>query len=149
MNTHRKGSRWRRAVHAWFEGAGFHAISRGIGYAGDDITVTVPLDNVVRLNDIVLSIEAKDVARIDMPGWLAQARDNATAQQIPVVVAHRKGKTAVDDGYVILAGVDFLRLLTLMSSPCQGQERILEPWTDTQSSRSVGSPSDGNAPSGR
>ena len=111
MNTHRKGSRWRRAVHAWFEAAGFPATSRGIGYAGDDVTVHVldKDDNIY----IVLSVEAKDVARIDLAGWLAQARGNATDAQVPVVIAHRRGKTAVDDGYVVMAGADFMRLIKL------------------------------------
>lgn len=102
MNTHRKGSKFRREVELWFQKFGAITTSRGIGFAGDDIDV--------RLNGVSLSIEAKNTAAVTLAAWVTQCRANAHGRH-PVVVAHRKGKAGVDDAYVVMAASDFMALL--------------------------------------
>lgn len=103
MNTVRKGSVWRRQVEVWLQRAGAVTTSRGIGFPGDDIDA--------RLNGVVLSIEAKNTVSVSLSAWVAQARENAGPGRHPVVVAHRKGRTSVDDAYVVMTGADFIALL--------------------------------------
>jgi hypothetical protein len=70
---------------------------------GDDMTVS--------LFDRKLSVEAKDVRKYDLAGWINQAVRQAPLGHIPVVVAHRYGSSKAEDGYVIMRGQDFLRLV--------------------------------------
>jgi hypothetical protein len=56
------------------------------------------------------SIEVKDVAKLDLSGWLRQAQTNAHGR--PGVVWHKKrGKSSADEWYVTMSGADFLRLI--------------------------------------
>lgn len=58
-------------------------------------------------------IEAKNCQALDLSGWLKEAhkeRDNAGVD-VGVVWAHRKGKSAAADGYVIMDGRTFAHLL--------------------------------------
>lgn len=128
MNTHRKGSRWRRAVEVWLQGAGFETTSRGIGFAGDDIVA-------VRAQ-LVLSIEAKNAKTIDLAGFVDQAVANANGS-IPTVVVHRRGHIAVDDAYVVLPGRAFIELLGgATMTPCRtpsDPEVAASPWPSSTS----------------
>lgn len=103
VNTQRKGSGWRRAVVLWFESHGWSAEPRGIGFAGDDIDA--------RRGAITLSVECKNVKRMDLAGWVDQAVANA-GPAIPVVVAHRHGRASVEDSYVVMRGSDFIELVS-------------------------------------
>lgn len=114
MNTHDKGSRWRRAVSCWLDEHGFTTRFRGIGEAGDDITA--------HRGRLELSVEAKNWRTVDLAGWVGQAQSNAPAGAVPVVIAHRKGHASVNDSYVILSGREFARLVTLLDQEGAG------PW---------------------
>lgn len=103
VNTHRKGSRWRRAVEEWFRGKGFKVTVRGIGFSGDDV--------VADLGQLHFSLECKSVASIDLAGFVDQAERQAPADLIPVVMLHRRGRASVDDGYVVMSGAAFARLI--------------------------------------
>jgi hypothetical protein len=90
-------------VEVWLQRAGAVTTSRGIGFAGDDIDA--------RLNDIVFSVEAKNEKAVRLASWVAQARGNAGPGRHPIVVAHRVGRSSVDDAYVVMTGADFIALL--------------------------------------
>ncbi len=59
-------------------------------------------------------LEAKDCARMDLPGWLRQARVEAGNAGVPygVVVHKRRGKSEPPLQYVTLELGDFLQLVT-------------------------------------
>ena len=101
--SRRKGSRAEVAVVHALRRAGWDAdTSRNVlegRRTGDDIVWDGPA-----------SIEVKDVARLDLAGWLNQARQNAHGR--PAVVWHKKRGTADAEGwYVTMTGADFLRLI--------------------------------------
>lgn len=98
-----KGGRWRRAVEVFLNDHGFSTVPRGLGYAGDDITAT--------RRDLALSIEAKNHQRWAPAAWVDQAVEQAPKGAVPVVFAHRRGKTRPADGYVIMRGKDFITLI--------------------------------------
>ena len=58
------------------------------------------------------SIEVKDVAKMDLSGWLAQAQANA-GDRVPIVVHKKRGvpNTRAEDWYCTLTFGDLLRLL--------------------------------------
>jgi hypothetical protein len=103
MNTHRKGSRWRRTVQSWLDDLGCVTSFRPWMQAGDDVRAT--------LGDLALSIEAKDHRSLDLAGWIKQAEANSPADHVPVVIAKRRGKTSPADAYFILSGASFARLI--------------------------------------
>ena len=103
MSTIDKGNAWRRRLVVLFEAAGFHVTVRGIGFAGDDLKV--------KGTGVELSVEAKNHARYDFAGWVSQAEDNAEGTEVPVVFAHRNGRSAAEDGYVVMSGRAFVSLL--------------------------------------
>jgi hypothetical protein len=101
--SRRKGSRAEVAV--------VHALRRA-GWSAD--TSRNVLDGRRTGDDIVwdgpASIEVKDVAKMDLAGWVRQAQDNAGDR--PGVVWHKKRGTAAPEGwYVTMTGADFLRLI--------------------------------------
>lgn len=106
MSTIDKGNRWRRKVVLLLQGLGFRVDVRGIGFAGDDLKA--------RLGGLDLSIECKDHTRYDLAGWVKQAVDNAEGG-IPIVFAHRRGKFLAEDGYVIMPGSSFARLVKALA----------------------------------
>jgi len=114
--THNKGSRWRHQVEMEFADAGFETAVRGIGWAGDDITVRRPL---MRPKDwvpeLILSVEAKNHREIALSKFVDQAAVQAasiSASALPLVVAHRKGRASVDDAYFVMPGWAFIELVT-------------------------------------
>jgi hypothetical protein len=103
VNSHRKGSSWRRQVELWLQAAGFSTSVRGLGFSGDDI--------VASRQRVVLSVEAKNHRAVDLAAFVDQAERQAAAGLIPVLVLHRRGRASVDDGYVVLSGRSFLVLV--------------------------------------
>lgn len=106
VSTLRKGNAWRRKVEVALLASGFQCEVRGIGRPGDDITV---------FTEPPLSVEVKNHRSYDLAGWVRQAVSQAPRGAVPVVWAHRAGKASAEDGYVILTGRDFLRLLREVS----------------------------------
>lgn len=102
MSTTRKGTAWAKKVDDLMRGIGF-VRRRAWMDAGDDMTVTLP--------SVTLSVEAKDHRKYDFAGWVDQAVRQAGPGEIPVVVAHRNGKAEAADGYVVMRGEDFVRLM--------------------------------------
>ena len=101
--SRRKGSRAEVAVVHALRRAGWSAdTSRNVlegRRTGDDIVWNGPA-----------SIEVKDVARLDLAGWLNQAQKNAHGRA--AVVWHKKrGKADAEGWYVTMTGADFLRLI--------------------------------------
>ena len=56
------------------------------------------------------SIEVKDVARMDLSGWLRQAQGNA-GDRAAVVWHKRRGHAQAEAWFVTMSGQDFLRLI--------------------------------------
>ncbi len=101
--SRRKGSRAEVAVVHALRRAGWSAeTSRNVldgRRTGDDIVWDGPA-----------SIEVKDVATMDLSGWLRQAQANSGDRA--AVVWHKKRGTADAEGwYVTMTGADFLRLI--------------------------------------
>jgi hypothetical protein len=104
VNTHRKGSSWRRAVTVYLEGRGWIAHVRPLGEAGDDIDAVG--------HGHRLSVEAKNQARTDLAGWVDQAvRQRRALLSFPVVVAKRRGRASAGEGYAVMRLSDLLDLL--------------------------------------
>jgi hypothetical protein len=103
MNTHRKGSRWRKTVQDWLTDLGCSTVFRPWMEQGDDVRATK--------GDLRLSVECKDHRALDLAGWTRQAEGNAPTDHVPVVVAKRRGKTSPEAAYVILSGASFARLI--------------------------------------
>lgn len=89
-------------VHA-LERAGFRAMSsraaRGGYQSGEDIVTNFPL-----------SIEVKNQARLDLPGWWRQAQEQA-GDLFPVVIHKRVGKARAEEWW---ATMDLVTLLDLV-----------------------------------
>ena len=101
--SRRKGSRAEVAV--------VHAL-RAVGWAAD--TSRNVLEGRRTGDDIVwdgpASIEVKDVAKMDLAGWLRQAQDNAGG--MPAVVWHkRRGVADAAGWYVTCSAADWLRMI--------------------------------------
>ncbi len=102
-NTHRKGSRWRKVIQDWLSDLGCRTTYRPWMEQGDDIRAS--------RHNLRLSIEAKDHRAFDLAGWIKQAEANSPPDHVAVVVAKRRGSTAVDDAYFVLSGSSFARLI--------------------------------------
>lgn len=101
-NATRKGTAWVLKVRRLLEGRGLDVTGRPWMSPGDDLQVMSHR----------LSIECKDVRAYRLGDWVDQAIRQAPAHLIPIVWAHRNGHSTPEDGFVILAGRDFLDLLT-------------------------------------
>lgn len=113
MNANRKGWAWRRKVELWFEAAGFHTTTRGIGFEGDDI-LAVQARQPIPLR---LSVEAKNHNEITLAAFVDQAVRQSIMYPpedgvLPVVVIHRRGRNEVDHGYVVMPSWAFIELVT-------------------------------------
>jgi len=100
-----KGTRWESAVVALLQAAGWpHAERRALAGTRDRGDIAgVP----------GLVVEAKNAARLDLAGWLAEAQQERAndGAEYGVVWVKRKGKAAAKDGYVVMDGETFVRLL--------------------------------------
>jgi len=101
-----RGKRWERNLRAAFTAAGFRTVKPHQGAAHDegDLQVSGPFGTVL--------IQAKDVERLDLSGWVRDAEEQAANAQLDLyaVVAKARGK-ATDRAYVVLPLHVFLRLL--------------------------------------
>lgn len=102
-----KGTAWESKVVAYLQSQGWpHAERRALNGARDRGDLT-GLPGVV--------VECKDANRVELAAWIDEATTetaNANAE-LGVVWAHRKGKASAGDGYVILTGEAFARLLRM------------------------------------
>ena len=101
--SRRKGSRAEVEV--------VHALRRA-GWTAD--TSRNVLDGRRTGDDVVwdgpASVEVKDVAKMDLSGWLRQAQSQADGR--PAVVWHkRRGHAQAEAWFVTMSGADFLRLI--------------------------------------
>lgn len=118
IHTHRKGSAWRHKVEQWFIDAGFVTTVRGIGFAGDDLYVMRPPQQILGgawEPRLALSVEAKNHKTLDLAGFVDQAVSQAHDYEeitLPVVIAHRRARASVDDAYVVMPGWAFIELVT-------------------------------------
>ena len=101
--SRRKGSRAEVAVVHALRRAGWDAdTSRNVlegRRTGDDIVWDGPA-----------SIEVKDVAKMDLAGWLRQAQDNA-GDRVGVVVHKKRGVAQAEGWYCTLEFSDLLKLI--------------------------------------
>lgn len=101
----RKGTAWESAIVDYLRGAGWrHAERRATAGAHDR-------GDVAGLPGVV--IEAKNEARIDLPGWLREAEAERVndGADIGVVWAKRRGSASAALGYVVMTGEQFVTLL--------------------------------------
>ena len=98
----RRGAKAERDVAAYLRDQGWDAITTraASGFQrGDDIATNAPV-----------SIEVKDHARLDLSGWITQARANANGR--PAVVWHKRRGTSSPAGwYVTMLGEDLVKLM--------------------------------------
>lgn len=100
-----KGTKWESKVVDFLQTSGWpHAERRALNGARDKGDVT-GLPGIV--------IECKDENRHSIGSWVNEANIEATNAnaELGVVWAHRKGKASAADGYVIMDGESFARLL--------------------------------------
>lgn len=113
MSTVSIGSRWRKKVQDYLTSLGYRTTFTEWGQAGDDITA--------RGHGHVLSVEVKHHARLAVPAFIDQAVRQAPIGHVPIVVAHRRGKSSVEDAFVIMTGAAFASLITTTDprQPCR------------------------------
>jgi hypothetical protein len=99
--TVRKGTAWATRVQRLLESHGLRVERRPWMSAGDDL----------RVPSLRLSVEAKNHAAYSFGTWIDQAVRQCPDHLVPVVWAHRKGRAEAEDGFVVLTGRDFLRLI--------------------------------------
>lgn len=100
-----KGSAWERAIVDYLRTAGWPFAERRIAGSTKDRGDIAGVVGVV--------VEAKNAARTDLAGWIAEAdleRTNDGAW-LGVVWHKRRGKSSAADGYVTMTGAQFTELL--------------------------------------
>jgi hypothetical protein len=104
VNSRAKGARYERQVELWLSSQFGDRITRTnrSGFDGEDFDL-----------DGLVSIEAKNHAKLDLAGWLAQADRDAGPDRIPVVLHKRRGVADVGGHYVTLYARDLAALLLL------------------------------------
>lgn len=99
-----KGLRFQRDIRDYLAREGFEALARPGGEDGDDLRLTeLPM----------LSIELKNQARTDLPGWWRQAVGQARGR-IPVLIWKRKATSHPSTQWVTLELCEFVRLCRLL-----------------------------------
>ena len=101
-----RGTAWESAVVSYLQARGYkHAERRALHGAKDRGDIAgIP----------GICIEAKNTARVDLAGWLDEARQEAAhAADLGVVWFKRRGKTSPGNGYVLMDGDTFTALLDL------------------------------------
>ena len=88
----------------WLDERGWSTRFRSVGEAGDDISAV--------LGTTRLSIECKNHKTITLAAFIDQCVSNAAADELPVVFIKRRGKTAVNECYVVMNGATFDRMVT-------------------------------------
>lgn len=112
-----KGIRHERAVSSWLALLGIPSTRTSTGRRQDEGDLS---------NDLGLYIECKDVGRLNLAGWLDEARKRARdAGSTAVVVVKRRGRGHPAESYAVLQLGDLLSLLgvTDPSHPTPTQEQ--------------------------
>jgi Holliday junction resolvase len=97
-----KGSRAERSVASYMRDFGWEAETTRAQAGtrrGDDIATDAPV-----------SIEVKDQAKMDLSGWLRQARENCGGK-VAIVWHKKRGVASPGEWYVTMHGYDLMRLL--------------------------------------
>lgn len=98
----RKGRTWQSAVRDWWAEQGFTVVEPG--GAGMEATD-------VLLVDVMVSIEAKHQAKMDLAGWVDQAVRQAIPGTVPVVHHKRIRKGDLGESYITMRASDLAKLL--------------------------------------
>lgn len=101
-----RGTRWETAIVTYLRDQGWvHAERRAL--AG-----SVDRGDIAGIIGVI--IEAKNQARHSWAEWVDEALTEAShhPDDLGVVWAHRRGKGSPGDGYVVMDGATFTRLLT-------------------------------------
>lgn len=101
----KKGTAWESAIVRALRAAGFAGVERRALNGSTD------KGDITGLPDFV--IEAKDQNRITLAEWVDEAEREArnAGELYGVVWAHRKGRASAMDGYVVMSGRTFTRLI--------------------------------------
>lgn len=100
-----RGTRWETAIVEYLQSQGWpHAERRALNGSRDR-------GDIAGLPGVV--IEAKSASRIELAAWVKEAEAEAgnAGADVGAVWAHRRGKSSPGDGYVIMTGDQFARLL--------------------------------------
>lgn len=102
----RKGTAAETAVVTYLQDNGFPSVERRSLSGAND------RGDIAGLRDFI--VEVKDHARMDLAGWVEEARvERINANAEHAVVWHkRRGRGSPGDWYVTMTGEDFLRLLS-------------------------------------
>jgi hypothetical protein len=97
------GTRWESAIVTYLQSRGWpHAERRALRGAHDR-------GDVAGIVGIV--IEAKSAARVELAAWLDEATRETGAGERGAVWFKRRGKSSPADGFVLMDGDTFVRLL--------------------------------------
>lgn len=100
-----RGTAWESAIVATLNANGWpHAERRRLGGRHDRGDIAGVIGVV---------IEAKNAKRTELAEWVDEAEVEAANDggSVGVVWAHRKGRGKPEDGYVVMTGAGFMRLL--------------------------------------
>ncbi len=103
VHSRNKGANYERQAYQYLvDKLGEHRVERRnrSGYDGDDLGI-----------DGLVSVECKNHAKLDLAGWVHQAKSQAPEGDVPIVIHKRKGTTDVGEHYVTLTVFDLLDLL--------------------------------------
>jgi hypothetical protein len=100
----RKGTSWETAIVRYLQQWWPHAERRALHGSQDK-------GDVLGLPGVI--VEAKNANRVELAAWVQEAQTEAVnaGAEFAVVWAKRKGKVSAADGYVIMDGETFTRLL--------------------------------------
>ena len=106
-NSRRKGATYERDAEKWLTDVFGSLVTRTnrSGFDGDDFDLAG-----------IVSIEAKNHARLELSTWLRQAEENA-GDRLPIVLHKKRGTTDVGDHYVTMTARDFAALWLWLRSP--------------------------------
>lgn len=106
-----KGTAWASACRDFLVGRGLDARRLPLGGEHDEGDLAVG-------GLLPLRVECKNQRTYALAPWLNQAEAAAAkAGALSVVWAHRKGKSAAGDGYVIMSGATFAAILQSVNQP--------------------------------
>lgn len=101
-----KGTAWETAIVTYLHKCGWPTVERRALQGNQDRGDIAGIPGVV--------IEAKNTARVELGRWLTEAHQERNRDQalIGAVWFKRRGRTSAGDGYVLMDGETFVRLLT-------------------------------------
>lgn len=106
-NSRRKGATYERDVERYLDAVFGKLVTRTnrSGYDGDDFDLAG-----------IVSIEAKNHARLELAAWIDQA-DDQSGDRLPAVIHKRRGKANPADHYVTMTLRDWCALWFWHGSP--------------------------------